>query len=129
MNADPRRALARLLVLSVVALCLPAAAHTARTEADGGFATNCGDQRWPVRTLQDRAGRALDLTKVTRTSVRALRSLAVERGARGSRGDDVESTVYEVRARLVSATLEKGGEIHLLIKGMTSAKTMIVRFP
>src|SRR4029079_2785868 len=36
---------------------------------------------------------------------------------------------YEVRARLVSATLEKGGEIHLVIKGMTSAKTMIVRVP
>ena len=82
-----------------------------------------------MRTLQDRAGRALDLTKVTRTTVQALRSFAVERGARASRGSDVESTVYELRARLVSATLEKGDEIHLVIKGMTSAKTMIVRFP
>ena len=79
-----------------------------------------------MRTLQDRAGRALDLTHVTKTTVQALRSFAVQPGTRASRGSGVESTVYEVRARLVSTTLEKGDEIHLVIKGVTSAKTMIV---
>ena len=129
MKVDPRRTLTRLLALCLAALSLPAVAHTSATEPDRGLAANCGAERWPVRTLQDKAGRALDLTNVTRTTARALRSMAVERGTRASRGSGVESTVYEVRARLVSATLERGDEIHLVIKGMTSAKTMIVRIP
>jgi hypothetical protein len=61
--------------------------------------------------------------------VTALRSKTVLRGPNGSRGSGVESTFYEVRARLVSAKLEEDDDIHLVIKGITTSGTMIVEFP
>jgi hypothetical protein len=89
----------------------------------------CGVERWSVKTLQDPAGKAMDLSKITRTTVGALRSKLVQRGPGGSRGQGVESAVYEVQARLVSAKLEDDDDIHLVIKGATSSGTMIVEFP
>jgi hypothetical protein len=61
--------------------------------------------------------------------VSSLRSKTVLRGPSGSRGSGVESTFYEVRARLVSAKLEQDNDIHLVIKGITTSGTMIVEFP
>jgi hypothetical protein len=82
-----------------------------------------------VKTLQDDAGKALDLSNIVNTTVTALRSKTVLRGPNGSRGSGVESTFYEVRARLVSAKLEEDDDIHLVIKGITTSGTMIVEFP
>jgi hypothetical protein len=79
--------------------------------------------------LQDDAGKALDLSNIVPTTVSALRSKTVLRGPDGSRGTGVESTFYEVRARLVSAKLEEDNDIHLVIKGITTSGTMIVEFP
>lgn len=90
---------------------------------------SCGVERWAVKTLQDPAGRALNLNKVKKTTVNKLRSLAVQRGPGGSRGSGAESTVYEVRARLVAAKLEDDDDIHLVIRGVTTPGTMIVEFP
>ena len=53
----------------------------------------------------------------------------VRRGPGGSRGSGAESTFYQVRARLVSAKVEEDGDIHLVIKGVTTSGTMIVEFP
>jgi hypothetical protein len=89
----------------------------------------CGVERWSVKTLQDPAGKALNLSSITKTTVSALRSKTVLRGPNGSRGSGVESTFYEVRARLVSAKLEEDDDIHLVIKGVTTSGTMIVEFP
>ena len=47
--------------------------------------------------------------------------LSVEAKMGGSRGAGVESTFYEVRARLVSAKLEEDNDIHLVIRGITTA--------
>jgi hypothetical protein len=82
-----------------------------------------------VKTLQDDAGKALDLSNIVPTTASALRSKTVLRGPNGSRGSGVESTFYEVRARLVSAKLEEDNDIHLVIKGITTSGTMIVEFP
>jgi hypothetical protein len=82
-----------------------------------------------VKTLQDDAGRALDLSTIVKTTVSALRAEPVQRGPGGSRGEGVESTFYEVRARLVSAKLEEDNDIHLVIRGITTSGTMIVEFP
>ena len=89
----------------------------------------CGVERWSVKTLQDPAGRAIDLSKEKKTTVNALRKKPVQRGPGGWRGDGVESTVYEVRARLVDAKLEEDSDIHLVISGITAPGTMIVEFP
>jgi hypothetical protein len=89
----------------------------------------CGEERWAVKTLQDPAGRALDLSVIEKTTVGALRSKPKQPGPGGSRGSGVESTFYEVRARLVSAKLEEDNDIHLVIKGITTSGTMIVEFP
>ena len=59
----------------------------------------------------------------------SLRSRTVRRGPGGSRGSGVESTLYEVRARLVETKLEEDDDIHLVIKGLTTQGTMIVEFP
>jgi hypothetical protein len=89
----------------------------------------CGEERWAVKTLQDDAGKALDLSVIEKTTVAALRALPVSRGPGGSRGVGVESMFYEVRARLVSAKLEEDNDVHLVIKGTSTSGTMIVEFP
>src|SRR5439155_3320161 len=58
-----------------------------------------------------------------------LRAKPVRHGPGGSRGSGVESTVYQVKARLVEAKLESDSDIHLVIRDLTSAGTMIVEFP
>ena len=59
--------------------------------------TACGKERWAAKTLQDDAGRALDLSKIVKTTVPALRSLPVQRGPSGSRGEAIagESLIGE----------------------------------
>jgi hypothetical protein len=89
----------------------------------------CGEERWAVKTLQDPAGKALDLSVIEKTTVAALRSKPKQPGPAGARGSGIESTFYEVRARLVSAKLEEDNDIHLVIKGITTSGTMIVEFP
>jgi len=92
-------------------------------------AAACGIERWAVKTLQDPAGKALDLNVIEKTTVNALRALPVNRGPGGSRGEGVESTFWEVRARLVEAKIEEDDDIHLVIKGVTTSGTMIIEFP
>ena len=58
-----------------------------------------------------------------------VRSRPVRRGPGGSRGAGVESTVSQVRARLVEAKVEDDSDIHLVIRDLTSTGTMIVEFP
>lgn len=114
-----------MLALAVGTI-LAGAVYATHAPADSGRAT-CGIERWAVKTLQDPAGRALDLTRVTRTTVAALRSLPVE--PTGSRGQRVESTVYEVRAALLAAKIEEDGDVHLAVADPRTHGTMIVEFP
>jgi hypothetical protein len=72
----------------------------------------CSEERWAVKTVQDPAGKAIDLSKIEKTTVGALRSEPVHRGPGGSRGDGVESTFFQVRARLVSAKIRTAATGH-----------------
>jgi hypothetical protein len=94
-----------------------------------GSSATCGVERWSVKTLQDPAGRALNLSRYKTTTVSALRSKPIKRGPGGARGAGVESTVHQVRARLVEAKLESDSDIHLVIRDPTGPGTMIVEFP
>jgi len=111
------------------AVAVAAVAATFATGRSNAFSSACGEERWDMKTLQDPAGRALDLSKIVKTTVNALRTEPKQPGSGGSRGSGVESTFYEVRARLVSAKIEDDNDIHLVIKGITTSGTMIVEFP
>lgn len=119
----------RLLLAFAVVLAALVAALAAAPGRSTPASMSCGVERWSVKTLQDPAGKALDLSSIKKTTVNALRAKTVQRGPAGSRGSGVESTFYEVRARLVSAKLEDDDDVHLVIKGLTTAGTMIVEFP
>jgi hypothetical protein len=97
--------------------------------ASGNGEARCGVERWAVKTLQDPEGRALDLSRVLKTTVPTLRRQAVVRGPGDSRGRGVESTVFVVRARLVEAKLEEDNDVHLVVRGLSSSGTMIAEFP
>jgi hypothetical protein len=81
----------------------------------------CGVERWALKTLQDPAGKALNLSIVKKTTVPKLHALPVKRGPGGSRGSGAESTVYQVRAKLAEAKLEEDSDIHLVIRSLTSS--------
>ena len=115
-----------VLIASLTAVAL---AQPPKPVGGGGSGGACGVERWSVKTLQDPAGRALNLSRGTKTTVPKLRALPVRRGPGGSRGRGVESTVYEVRARLVEAKIEEDSDIHLVIRSLTSSGTMIVELP
>jgi hypothetical protein len=116
--------------LGVAALALVGAFVLATPTPARFERASCGVERWSVKTLQDPAGRTLDLSMVKKTTVSKLRAFPVARGAGGSRGQGVESTVYEIKARLVEAKLEDDDDIHLVVKGLpTVGGTMIVEFP
>jgi len=119
----------RLLVFAFAAAVIGGAAYFAPHPSAAPERALCGVERWSVKTLQDPAGKALDLLQITKTTVSALRSKPVQRGSGSSRGSGVESTFYEVRARLVEAKLEEDDDIHLVIRGVTTSGTMIVEFP
>ena len=118
-----------LLTLALTILASAKLAGIGTASASGPAAPTCGLERWSVKTLQDPAGRALNLSSYKTTTVSALRSRPVRRGPGGSRGAGVESTVSQVRARLVEAKVEDDSDIHLVIRDLTSTGTMIVEFP
>jgi hypothetical protein len=90
---------------------------------------SCGKERWSVKTLQDPAGTKVDLGTVKKTTVNKLRALPVQRGPGGLRGQGAESTVYQVRARLIDTREVEDDDFHLVIAGITTPGTMIVEFP
>jgi hypothetical protein len=120
---------ATLLIAALVAAATAGIAIASTSSPSVRASPACGVERWDVKTLQDPAGRALNLSAITQTTVAALRAKPVVRGPGSSRGAGVESTFYEVRSRLVGAKLEDDGDIHLVIRGLTTSGTMIVEFP
>jgi hypothetical protein len=89
----------------------------------------CGIERWDVKTLTDSGARKLDL-RPRLTSVWTLTRLRVRPTLSGPRRSPVETTVYQMRARLVASRAEADQDIHLIVAGVKHpAATMIVEFP
>jgi hypothetical protein len=82
-----------------------------------------------VKTLQDDAGKGPRPLEHCQYDGQHTPQQDRFAGPSLSRDAGVESTFYEVRARLVSAKLEENNDIHLVIKGVTTSGTMIVEFP
>ncbi|MDP9224523.1 MAG: hypothetical protein M3P18_11850 [Actinomycetota bacterium] len=90
----------------------------------------CGVERWPVKTLSDsKVGRVS--FKPKDTSITTLRAkTAPHVGPTTPRIDGVETTTYQVRAKLIEFAKEDDHDIHLVVGSLSSpAKTMIVEFP
>jgi hypothetical protein len=90
----------------------------------------CGRERWSVKTTTDRRASLIDLDPVA-SSVDQLRRMDVPAVSNHTpRISGIETTVYRVRARLVSFKIEDDGDIHLVIASRSNrSHTMIVEFP
>jgi hypothetical protein len=90
----------------------------------------CGAERWSVKTLSDPNVGEVNFNPKS-TTVSALRSKpAPTVGFSTPRISGVETTTYEVRAKLIEYALEDDHDVHLVISSpANTAKTMIVEFP
>lgn len=91
--------------------------------------TDCGRERWPVKTLSDPDAPKVKLTPRPTTIAALTRLRAPKIGSSTKRVRGVETTTYKVVARLVSYKREKDRDIHLVIADPATASTMIVEFP
>ena len=123
----------------VLAVTLVAAWAGARVAAGSSHAAapvrtstgiaGCGYERWPVKTLADRGGRAVDLTRRLTSAIFRLDRLRVARGGQTTRAG-AERHVYTVRAVLVAAKVEDDSDVHLELRDPAyPAATLIAELP
>jgi hypothetical protein len=86
-------------------------------------------QRWDVKTLTDDLAGDVQFSNVERTTIDKLRHL-VDIGAHShtARTGPDELRVFKVRTRMVEATIEGDGDIHLVLQNKAFRK-IIVEFP
>src|SRR4051794_28915257 len=118
-------ALIPALALSIGRLAT-SAAHPPRVHV----AVKCGEERWPVKTLSDPRVGDVNFTPHD-TSIGRLRNKSDPHTKPSTpRLDGVETTTYQVKARLIEFKREDDKDIHLVISvPSSSSKTMIVEFP
>lgn len=86
-------------------------------------------QRWDVKTLRDSLAGDVHFTNVERTTIDKLRHLPdIGAHSHTPRTDPDEFRVFRVRARMVEATIEGDGDIHLVLQNKAFRK-IIVEFP
>jgi hypothetical protein len=93
-------------------------------------ATECGSERWAIKTLKDRAANDIDFDarRVTVDHLRNLNNPGV--GSDDPRTRPVEFTTYTVRAKLKVTKEEEDSDYHLVIAQPGHKRhTMIVEFP
>jgi hypothetical protein len=106
------------------------ASPTAISSPAPAIGVQCGEERWPVKTLSDQEAARVNFTPVG-SSVAALRSLAAPAPLpQSSRIAPTELTVFAVTAQVVEMKLEEDDDIHLVIaEPGDAAATMITEFP
>lgn len=123
----------------VLAVTLVAAWAGARVAAGSSHAplpmrtstglAGCGYERWPVKTLADRSGRAVDLTRRVTSAIFRLDRLRVARGGQTTRAG-AERRTYTVRAVLMAAKVEDDSDVHLELRDPAyPAATLIAELP
>ena len=107
----------------------------AARRSSGSQAKLCGgEERWKIKTLSDRCVGRVNFDAPKRHSIHYLitREDPHVRGdtLRDEDGSHVEVTVYHlVGVRLVDASIEEDGDIHLVIRSKYANEQMIVEFP
>jgi len=125
-----RAAVLALVVSAVVAGGTAVSAHPSQRLAAGETANCPAVDRWDVKTLTDPVASQVHFTQIERTTIDALRKLA-DIGAHEytPRTPPDELRVFELRARMVEATIEGDGDIHLVIRDKYPTHKMLVEFP
>ena len=118
-----------LVTAIAVAAGLSTGSHAVALPATSTGTSGCGYERWPVKTLADRGGTALRLTRPKPAAVRGLVSLPVARGGQTTRGGIAERTVFRIQAQLLAAKVESDSDIHLEIADPLTRQTMIAEIP
>src|SRR3954447_1587610 len=123
----------RSLVAISAAICtggLAAAALGAAQPPRGHTAVRCGTERWPVKTLTDRAASRVSFRPRSATVI-GLRSFTKPSSLPQTRIPGVEFHTYRITAQLVTAKVERDdSDIHLVVADLRNRRrTMIVEFP
>ena len=93
-------------------------------------AVNCGEERWPVKTLSDPREKLVNYKPHDSSIGRLGKKPHPHVGPNTKRIEGVETTNYRVAARLVEMKLEDDRDIHLVVSVPSApSKTMIVEFP
>jgi hypothetical protein len=117
------------VLAALVAAGALAASAGSNAERGDSAALTCGVERWPVKTLSDRAARRVNF-RPRRSTVSALRRLQRPARVPERRIRPVEFRTYRVRVRLVEAKLEDDRDVHLVVADPRRAgATMIVELP
>jgi hypothetical protein len=99
--------------------------------APASAGSSCGVWRWDVKTLSDSDRKDVDFHE-RRIKIDQLRNLDAPTSLSTDtpRLSGIEKQVYEIRAQVITATIEDDRDIHLVIASRTAKKhTMIVEFP
>ncbi len=114
-------------VAGITSLALVLGACTGNVGSTGGG--HCGTERWPVKTLSDPDAGHVNFAPVVAT-VDQLRSLPAPADLPAdSRIVPVETTTYQVTARIEAFKLERDRDIHAVIADPQTGDTMIAEFP
>jgi hypothetical protein len=95
-------------------------------------AIQCGEWRWPVKTLSDSDAGKVRYGKILDRKVPALRKVTPPSSLGGDspRYHSVERNVYRLHVALIEAKIQDDHEIHVVVAGpKAKAQTMIVEFP
>ena len=115
----------------LAALCANGAPALARPNPETvRYGSECGVQRWAVKTLADDGAARVPQTAVA-TSVATLSRLRppADPADLTGRVPPVETTLWHVRVRLQGYSLEQDSDIHLLLRDPLSGHAMIGEIP
>jgi hypothetical protein len=94
-----------------------------------GSGAACGVERWSVKTMNETTAHLVNM-RARPTTITALRALQPPPQLPAStRIGPVETTRWQIHARLVSFKIESDSDVHLVVADPTSGGSMIIEFP
>jgi len=111
-------------------LLLVTLTHTPATLGQTGCGTDCGEERWPVKTLSDNDKAKVSLVPQDTTVQRLVSQTPPHNRPESARVAPVETRTYRVKAMLEGFMQEKDQDFHIVISDLRNPKTtMIVEIP
>ena len=91
--------------------------------------TQCGTERWPVKTLSDVDARSVNMTPIPITVSELVAAPAPSESSNDTRLNDIEKETLTVNALLMGFKLETDHDFHLVIEDARTHDTMIAEIP
>ena len=102
----------------------------AQDQAQTGCGQNCGEERWPVKTLTDNDAAKVNFSPIVKTVGDLVAVKAPNGNSETSRLNATEETTFQVRARLVGYKHETDCDFHIVIADLVNpSQTMVVEIP